>query len=177
MSDDDLATAFHHTVAQLLFMSSRAQRDIQTGVAFLTTRVKLPDEDDRRKLKYVLKYLNGTRNLELTLSLDDLGLVTWFVDASYTVHNDCRGQLGTMMTLGKGAVTNFSRKQRLNEKSSTEAELISVDSTMSQILWTRHFLEAQRYKVIENIIMHDNVPPTKLEQNDKASSFQKNKAY
>jgi hypothetical protein len=37
---------FHHTVAQLLFMCTRARRDIQTAVAFLTTRVKEPDEDD-----------------------------------------------------------------------------------------------------------------------------------
>jgi hypothetical protein len=57
--------AFHHTVAQLLFMATRARRDIQTAVAFLTTRVKSPDEDDWGKLKRVLKYLNGTRYLKL----------------------------------------------------------------------------------------------------------------
>ena len=38
--------AFHHTNAQLLFLSSRARSDIQTSVSFLTTRVKKPDEDD-----------------------------------------------------------------------------------------------------------------------------------
>ena len=52
------ALAFHHTVAQLLFMATRARRDIQTAVAFLTTRVKNPDEDNWGKLKRVLKYLN-----------------------------------------------------------------------------------------------------------------------
>jgi hypothetical protein len=43
----------------------RARQEIQTAVAFLTTRVKNPDEDDRGKLKRVLKYLNGTRYLKL----------------------------------------------------------------------------------------------------------------
>jgi hypothetical protein len=38
------ALAFHHTVAQLLFMT--AGQDIQTAVAFLTMRVKSPDEDN-----------------------------------------------------------------------------------------------------------------------------------
>jgi hypothetical protein len=52
-------------VAQLLFMSTRARQDIQTAVAFLTTRVKNPDENDWGKLKRVLKYLNGTRYLKL----------------------------------------------------------------------------------------------------------------
>ena len=46
---------FHHSVAQLLFVSTRVRRDIQTAVAFLTTRVKRPDEDDWGKLKRVLK--------------------------------------------------------------------------------------------------------------------------
>jgi hypothetical protein len=59
--------AYHHTVAQLLFLS-RVRKDIQTAVAFLTTRVKHPDEDDWGKLKRALKYLKGTRYLKLTLS-------------------------------------------------------------------------------------------------------------
>lgn len=55
------ADVFHTTTAQLLFLSQRARRDIQTAVSFLTTRVKCPDEDDWGKLKRVLRYLKGTR--------------------------------------------------------------------------------------------------------------------
>ena len=57
---EERALVFHHTVAQLLFMLTRARRDIQMAVAFLTTRVKSPDENYWGKLKRVLKYLNGT---------------------------------------------------------------------------------------------------------------------
>jgi hypothetical protein len=73
--EEERALAFHHTVAQLLFMAMRARRDIQTAVAFLTTRVKEPDEDNWGKLKGVLKYLNGTKYLRLTLSVDNLGVL------------------------------------------------------------------------------------------------------
>ena len=66
---EDQALAFHHTIAQLLFMTTRARRDIQMVVAFLTTRVKSPDEDDWGKLKWVLTYLNGTKYLKLKLSV------------------------------------------------------------------------------------------------------------
>ena len=41
---EERALAFHHMVAQLLFMCTRARRDKQTAVAFLTTRVKEPDK-------------------------------------------------------------------------------------------------------------------------------------
>ena len=47
---EEQANAFHHTTAKLLFLS-RIRRDIQTTVAFLTTRVKRPDNDDWGKLK------------------------------------------------------------------------------------------------------------------------------
>ncbi len=89
--------AFHHTVAQLLFMATRVRQDIQTAVAFLTTRVKNPDE-----LKRMLKYLNGTKYLKLRLSVDVLGLLKWFVDASHNTHWDCRGHGGAMFTMGRG---------------------------------------------------------------------------
>ena len=66
---EDQARAFHHTTARLLFLSL-VRRDIQTTVAFLTTRVKHPDQDDWGKLKRVLKYLLCTRSLCLTLLLN-----------------------------------------------------------------------------------------------------------
>ncbi len=43
---EEHALAFHHTEAQLLFMLMWARQDIQMAVAFLTARVKNPDEDD-----------------------------------------------------------------------------------------------------------------------------------
>jgi hypothetical protein len=65
-----MADAFHHTVYQLLFAANRAHQDIQMAVSFLTTRVQSPNEDDWEKLKRILKYSNGTRNLKLTLCAD-----------------------------------------------------------------------------------------------------------
>jgi hypothetical protein len=44
--DEEHVIAFHHTTAQLLLMATRARRDIQTAVAFPTTRVKSPEEND-----------------------------------------------------------------------------------------------------------------------------------
>ena len=69
---EEQALAFHHTVAQLLFMATRGRRDIQMAVAFLTTRVKSLDEDDWGQLKRMLNYLNGTKYLKLKLTVDNL---------------------------------------------------------------------------------------------------------
>ena len=59
----------------MLFLSSRARRDIQTAVSFLTMRVKKPDEDDWGKLKRALKFLNGTTRLKLTLTIKSMGVI------------------------------------------------------------------------------------------------------
>jgi hypothetical protein len=114
------ALAFHHTVAQLLFMATGARQDIQTAVAFfiLTTRVKSPDEDDWGKLKRVLKYLNGTRYLKLQLTVESMGMLKWYVDGSHNVHWDCKGHGGAVFTLGKGATSSYSRKVKSNTRSS-----------------------------------------------------------
>ena len=50
------------------------------------------------------------------------------------------------MTMGSGAMTSFSRKQKIDGKIAIESELIGVDDTLPQIHWTRYFMERQGYK-------------------------------
>eukprot|EP00804_Cyclotella_cryptica_P003532 CCRYP_002153-RB/>CCRYP_002153-RB protein AED:0.61 eAED:0.32 QI:0/-1/0/1/-1/1/1/0/615 len=172
---EEQAAAFHRTTAQLLFLSGRARRDIQTAVAFLTTRVKQPDEDDWGKLKRVLRYLNGTKEMGLRLGVENMGLVRWYVDASYATHEDCKGHTGAMMTMGTGAAISISRKQKTNARSSTEAELIGVYDALPSILHARYFIEAMGYNVKNNIIYQDNKSSITLEQNGKASGSKRSK--
>ena len=88
-------------------MATRARQNIQTTVAFLTTRVKNPDEDYWGKLKRVLKYLNGTKFFKLTLTVDNLGMLKWYVDRAHNVHWDCKGHRGAVFKLGKGATNSY----------------------------------------------------------------------
>jgi hypothetical protein len=144
--EEKRAIAFHHTMAQLLFMVARASQDIQTAVAFLTTRVKAPDEDNWGKLKQVLRCLNRTKGLKLTISVNNLSILKWYVDGSHYVHQDCKGHAGAMFTLGEGAVSsNFLRKLKLNTKISTEMELVRGDMYMSEMLWSLYFIDSQGY--------------------------------
>jgi len=138
-------------------MATRARRDIQTAVAFLTTRVKSPDEDDWEKLKRVLKYLNGTKYLKLKLSVDNLGMLKWYVDGSNNVHWDCKGHGGAVFKMDKGATTSYSRKVKLNSRSSTETELLTADMFMPEMLWSLHFIQAQGYEAECVGLYQDNI--------------------
>jgi hypothetical protein len=172
---EEQARAFHHSVAQLLFLSGRARPDIKTAVSFLTTRVKAPDEDDWGKLKRVLKYLWGTRHMKLTLTVDNLHTLRWWVDASYGVHWDAKGHTGMMMSLGEGAAMSFSHRHKLNARSSTEAELIGIDDALPCIMWGLYFIEAQGYEVTHNILFQDNKSTILLAKNGRWSSSKRTK--
>ena len=100
--DKDRATLFHHLVAKCLFLCKRSRPDIHPTVAFLTTRVQQPDDDDWRKLGRLMKYLRKTMYMALTLQIDDIQIIKWFVDASYGTHGDFKSHTGGYVTFGKG---------------------------------------------------------------------------
>ena len=62
------------------------------------------------------------------------------MDASFAVHKDMKSHTGAVMTLGQGAVIGMSTKQKLNTKSSTEAEMVWVDDALPLNIWS-HYLE------------------------------------
>jgi hypothetical protein len=168
--DREAAELYHHNVAKLLFLCKRARPDIQTAVSFLCTRVKNPDTDDYKKLARVMRYLRSTINMPLTLEASDVHIIKWHIDAAFAVHPDMKGHTGGNMTLGKGSVYGTSTRQKINTRSSTEAELVSVNDVMPQVLWTRYFLSAQGYDTTENIVYQDNQSAILLEKNGKGSS-------
>ncbi len=167
--DEATSEFFHATVAKLLFLCKRGRPDTQTAIAFLCTRVQQPTKHDYNKLSRVVKYLRKTKDLVLRLSGDNLNVVKWWVDASYAVHKDMRSHTGGTMSMGTGAIYSTSKKQKLNTKSSTEAELVGVDDVLPQALWTKYFMEAQGYGVT-TILNQDNQSTIKLSENGKASS-------
>ena len=77
--------------------------------------------------------------------------------------------------MGEGAIISLSRKQKLNSRSSTEAELIAVDDSVTDVPWTKNFLEAQGHNVKSRIILQDNESAIKLEKNGYKSVGQRSR--
>ena len=87
------------------------------------------------------------------------------------------------MTFGRGAAISMSTKQKINTKSSTEAELVAVDDTLPFNIWALQFVREQGYLAgvdtknpkldylgHRNILYQDNTSSIRLELNGKASS-------
>jgi hypothetical protein len=167
--DKPRAEVFHRIVARLLYVCKRGRLDIQNAIGFLTTRVSRPDEDDWNKLKRVLQYLRGTLDDKLVLGAVDIGKMKSFVDASFAVHPDMRSHTGGGISWGIGILLSMCQKQRLNAKSSTEAEVIGVSDFLSNMIWARMFLEQQGYEIEENLLYQDNQSAIKIESNGSKS--------
>ena len=69
------AQIFHTIGAMLLFLRKRSWPNILTGVAFLTKRVRDIEEYDKKKLSRVIKYIQSTHNLLLTLESNGSGTI------------------------------------------------------------------------------------------------------
>ena len=80
------------------------------------------------------------------------------------------------MSFGRGAPIAISAKQKLNARSSTDAELIGADDVMSPLLWTKLFLEAQGIDIQENLLYQDNKSTIVLAENGRASSGKRTRA-
>jgi hypothetical protein len=166
---------FHTIVAKTLYVTKRARPDTCTSVAFLTTRVREPDKHDWIKLTHLIKYLRGSKDLPLILSADGSGILKWWIDGSFATHPNMKGHTGGGLSMGRGFPIVTSVKQKLNTRSSTETEIVSVDDCMPAVCWTRYFMDAQGYGVKENIAYQDNMTAMLLEKNGKASSSKRTK--
>jgi len=142
---------FHTVVAKLLYVSKRGRPNIQLAMAFLCTRVSVSTEQDWSKLKRVLQYLHRTLDEFLVIGADSLTVMKTWVDAAYGVHSDLKSHTGGVISMGRGTIMCKSTKQKLNTKSSTEAELVGATDYLPNTIWARMFLKAQGYGLEENV--------------------------
>ena len=152
----ELAEMYHSRVAKLLYLAKRVRPDTLTAVAFLSTRVQAPTDQDWSKLMRMLKYINGTKDMGICLEAESGIVVLAYVDASFGVHADYKSHTGGVISLCKGPVYVKSAKQKLMSKSSTEAELIGVSDMLPQVIWTRDFLVEQGYSCGPARLFQDN---------------------
>ena len=113
----------------------------------------------------------------MILEADDTQTITWYIDAAFGVHEDMKSHTGACMTLGKGMICSFSNKQKVNSRSSTEAELIAVDNKLSKVMWTMRFIEHQGFKVNLNVIYQDNMSSLRLETNGMKSTGKRTRHF
>tara|TARA_B110001450_G_C17488720_1_gene427369 strand:+ start:159 stop:371 length:213 start_codon:yes stop_codon:yes gene_type:complete len=70
-----------------------------------------------------------------------MATLTWAVGASFAVHTNFRSHMGALLTKGRGAIMEaFSMKEKINTKSSIEAELVGVDDSLNTLVWVKQWI-------------------------------------
>ena len=104
---------FVHLVMQGFYLSQRGRPNIRTAISFLCSHLTCPDDDDYKKLTWLIRYLRHTLYMCLVLGKDSTDSVRWWIDASYAVHPNMCGHTGATMSMGNGSV--FSGSWKLQE--------------------------------------------------------------
>ena len=167
--DEKKSEIFHSVTAKLLYITKRARPDIETGVAFMTTRVSRSTEQDWKKLKRIITFLKYTIDDVRIIGAKGMDKIYTWVDAAFAVHGDMRSQTGGAMSFGYGMIHCKSSKQKLNTKSSTESELVGTSEYVPYNLWVLLFMTAQGYKPTKNVLFQDNMSTIKMLKNGRDS--------
>ena len=169
------AERLHSVVYKLMYVALRARMDLLLAVGFLSTRVSKSTVQDREKLRRLLEYVKGSLHLKYTLGADDMGSLRTWVDASYAVHPDMRSHTGGVISFGLGGIACKSSKQKLNTKSSTEAEFVGASDYLPNTIWVQMFMAAQGYTIKSSFLEQDNESAIKLEKNGRMSAGPKSR--
>ena len=163
------AEKFHSITAKLLYLEKRARPDLETVVSFLCTRVTKCNVQDWKKLRRAVAFLKCTKDDTRKIGAKNLKDLFTFVDAAYAVHPNMRSHTGGAISMGRGILHGKSSKQKLNVKSSTEAELVGVSDYLPYNTWLTMFLEKQGYDLKNNILFQDNQSAIRMERNGRNS--------
>ena len=166
--DKQKSELFHSLTAKLLWVAKRGRPDIETTVSFLCQRVQNPTEEDWKKLKRLLQYINQTIDDLRIIGANNLNQLYTFIDGSHAVHTNMRGHTGGTLSMGKGVIHAKASKQKINTKSSTETELVAMSEYVPYSIWMKKFLKHQGYDVKSNV-MQDNQSAMLIEKNGRNS--------
>ena len=86
-----------------------------------------------------------------------------------------RSHTGGVISFGLGGLMCKLAKQKINTKSSMEAELVGASDYLPSTIWAMHFLAAQGYPVQNSHFAQDNQSAIRLERNGRSSAGQKSR--
>jgi hypothetical protein len=139
---EETASGFRSSVLTLLYMANE-RSDIQSTVRFLCTRLKEPVQGDVRRLKKLLRYMQGTRNVGTLFRADtsDEKVLKVFSDADWATDGRSRKSTSGAVIMASGCRLHaHSRGQDVVALSSCEAELYASSEAIKEAVLLKEML-------------------------------------
>ena len=122
------------------------------------------------KLQKILGYLSVTAAQDLLLKVGDSISIKAYVDSSFGTYEDGKSVTGTVIFIGGAPVYFKSSKQKIVTRSSTEAELVGISDSLSQVLWTREYILQQGIPIGPATLFQDNMSTIFLANKGRSTS-------
>jgi hypothetical protein len=134
-------TPYRSLVGCLIYLAVGTRPDISYAVQQLSQFLDCYTQSHWVAAVRVVRYLKGTRDLELTLGgANDIKIVG-FTDSDWANCPDTRRSVGGyMFTLGSGPISWQSRRQRTVATSTCEAEYTAAFEASKEAVWLRTLL-------------------------------------
>lgn len=160
------ATKYRSLVGGLLYIAVNTRPDIAASVSILGRCVSQPTERDWKAAKRVVRYLKGTKQLQLKFGPGDEWNLLGYSDADWAGDlSSRRSTTGFIFFFGSGPVTWVSRRQSCVSLSSMEAEYVALSEASQELVWLRRLFK----EIGEDI----SKATTILEDNQSCLSFVK----
>jgi hypothetical protein len=115
------------TIGALMYLANNTRPNIAFYVNVLARYSSDPTRRHWNRIKYVLRYLCGTRDMRLFYRKDTKSKLVGYVDAGYLSDpHKSRSQSGYVFTYGGTAISWQSTKQTLTATSSNHTKLIAL---------------------------------------------------
>jgi len=132
---------YRSLIGMLMYVAVGTRPDISYAVSKLSGYLDCHRSSHWKAAIRVVRYLKGTRDLQLTLGGQTPILLSGYSDSDYGNCLDSRKSVsGYCFSLGSGVISYASRKQKTVATSSTEAEYIAASEACRELCWLRQVL-------------------------------------
>jgi hypothetical protein len=139
-------TPYRTLVGKLMYVAIGTRPDIAYAVGRLASVLDCYRPEHWEAAIRVVRYLKGTRLLRLELGGDSVTELVGHSDSDYANCPETSGSIGGYcFSLGSGAVSWSSRKQRTVANSSCYAEYIALNGTTCEAIFLRQLLEGLHF--------------------------------
>jgi hypothetical protein len=131
---------YKQLVGSLLYIARMMRPDISFAVSLLSRFMANPGRVHWEAAKRVLKYLKGTKDMQLTYGNRTDGLVG-YTDANWASQDYRHSTSSYLFLINGGAISWSSKKQPVITLSSTEAEFIAATHAAKELIWLRSIIK------------------------------------
>ena len=130
-----------------MYLMTCCRPDIAASVGILSRHVECPRREHMVAVKRLLRYLQGTKDLGLTLG-GDMASMQIYCDSDWAADTvDRKSTTGYVIRLGAGLISWKSCKQQSVSVSSTEAEYKALAKCLQEFMWLRQLFHQMRLGV------------------------------